>query len=408
MIPPSRRSGRKRRKVRTLPQQRLFNSVPARIARQILIAALALACIPARSDAQNKPIPEAIIRSSSSLQSSQIDEIKRFVGDAMSNDNWGSDHRIRQARNAVMEPLADAQVSAPFRLEYSKQLEPHLERLAGGAAPRNELAVVNALLIAGDIATDASVAIAEKRLSDESVAVRYAAVKAMTLTLESLARHTPAIMPERAARIVRTLGKQLATDPDSRVADAAVRGLIAGMNVTRQGFGEVRTQSVSELAVRLGARLKSQDGKPIDDMLVESSVQAATAVRDALANPGAAGTLPAAVQKEAAGLAGDMVAYVARIVRKGEDLPQVAPTDTPDEAAVKTQARVGSRQMVAVSETVITLAGGAKTSPLNDLLKSASPQDDARFLDSTTLVIGPAGSLQKPPFGFADDRFQSK
>lgn len=375
---------------------------------RVLVAPLAalgaLLCIasPLRAQCQ---IAQDIIRTPNELAAAQKDAIRVFVECATPGLSAPEPLKISQSRTMFIDALRDPQVSVPFRIELGKQLDPILTRLV---ADKRDMVVINALVIAGELATDQGITIAEKHLKHADPAVRYAAVHAITQTFEAVARTTPAVRDEPLDRAIVALGKQLAAESDPRVIDALARALAAALDIPRTEFSQVRARALSELSLRLGARLKGAAGNPIDPMLLDTAVGCGTTVRNALANAGVQGRLPEQAITDACGLGGDMLATVTRMIRDTAALPPIAAGD--EDPAPKIQARVLPSQAVALAETIISLAGVKSpvldnpAKRLSDMLKTAKPQDDALFLDGVQQLIGRDGAVIKQK-GFKPDRF---
>lgn len=142
-------------------------------------------------------------------------------------------------------------------------------------------------------------------------------------------------------------------------------------------------------------------------MLVRAVQVLSTAVEPNQPNP-----LPEAVLREAAGAAGDALAYARRLIDAGQ-LPVVLSTDPATIVQEKQEQRRLTAQLVAVSEAAVffarqsTAAIGVqinKTS-LAEHIRAATNQSDARFKEDVGSLIGPQGALCRPPFSFPINRF---
>lgn len=372
-----------------------------------VLALSALGLFVPTSPGQCQIAPE-IVRSSADLTGAQRDAVKEFVACATPGLSAPEPLKIVQARQMLLEPLHDAQVSVPFRLEFSRQIE---AILAGLATDKRDIVAINALLVAGELATDQGLTIAEKQLANPDPAVRYETVHAISLSLEAVSRTAPALRAERLDRALSALGRQLAAEQDPHVIDALARAIGTGVGVAAPGLESVRHRALSELSTRCGARLKGLAGKPLDAALFETALTAGTTVRNALAGQAGVNRLPEQSITDACGFAGDMLASISRLLTdKNEPLPPIGGGDSPEDAAAKTQTRVLPSQVATVAETILSIAevkspvldNPAKR--LGDLLKSARPQDDAAFLDGVQQLVGPDGELHKQK-GFKPDRF---
>lgn len=332
--------------------------------------------------AQVQTLPKDIVTATSALSLAQIDAIKQFVAANVGDLAADTDPlKIRRARNTIMDPLQDTQVSAPFRLEYTRALQGKLSELVGSG---KSIVVVNALLVAGELATEPGVAIVEKQLGNKDISIRYTAVKGLGSALDAMGRRTPALSPDRALRIVDTLGKMMPGEEDERIYDGIARGLVAGMGVT-----EVRDRATTELCARLVALLKQQAGKDIDEAKNDTLIVATSAVRDAAAAFGGRPKLSATARAEAAKLGVEMLTAASGWIKAGKEFPTVGRDDAQDVSEQKRESRLQVRQIVALGEAIVTLAGDAKgqVGGLAKLLESARPEDDARYLESASQLL---------------------
>lgn len=332
--------------------------------------------------AQVQTLPKDIVTATSSLTPSQVDTIKQFVTANVGDLAADTDPiKIRRARQTILDPLQDTAVSAPFRLEYSRALEGKLGELANSS---KNIVAVNALLIAGELATEPGVAIVEKQLGSKDVSIRFTAVKGIGSALDAMARRTPALSKDRALKMVETLGRMMPGEADERVYDGIARGLVAGMGVT-----DVRDRAVSELSTRLVASLKQQAGKDLDAARNDTLIVCGSAVRDAAAAVGGRPKLGTAARADATKLGVEMLTTASAWIKTGKEFPTVGKDDAADAADQKREARLQLRQIVALGEAIVALAGDAKGAAggLSKMLESARPEDDARFLESATQLM---------------------
>jgi len=356
-------------------------------------------------------LPPEIWRSPSPPGSESVAQIKKFITErssdlaAQDSVNIGAAEatRIKRARQDLLQPLADPQVSAPFRLEYGKQLEPLLSKLA---ADKRDMVAINALLIAGELATEHGVSVLEKQAGAKDPVVRYTAARGVGLTFEAIQRSAPALTPDRVERMIKGVGERLAAETDPRVLDTLSRALVAASKISQQNFQSIPATALTELGLRLGSRLKVNPDKVSIPALLDTALTAGVAQREALSNP--ATRLPDGARREAGAFAGDLLALIARAIKAGKDLSPVQSDDLEETKSAKVQSRVLPAQAVALAEAIIALAsdGAYKDQHLGDLVKPAMNGDDAKFLVGAGQLIGPDGVLTKPPFGVSADRFR--
>ncbi|MCC6971678.1 MAG: hypothetical protein IT434_15815 [Phycisphaerales bacterium] len=356
------------------------------------VAALLLS-LAAPALAQTNDLPSNLVRATATLSAADEDALKKYVD--LSIADLGSDDpvKVKRARTELLKPLTDAEVGAPFRLSYSKVLEPALSPLV---KDKRELVAGNSLRIAGEVASTSCAALVLSQLDRAEPSVRFLAVQALARTIEAVGRTTPAIDLESCNRIMSEVGARLEKEKDAWVADIMVRTLAAGVNVSREKFDSLPAKAFSELCKRTGDRTRTLWNGELDDSWADTLVVAGSAVRDRLTTVGTA-ALRDEARNDALRLAGDMLAYLKQAI-DAKSLP-----------AGQADARERPRQIAALAEAIVALAAPEATpkQSMADLIKRADAAGDAGFLDGASLLIGADGALVKK-FGLPASRFTKK
>lgn len=335
---------------------------------------------------------------SSDLTEVQKDAIKRFV-DAQKGGLSGQPADIKKSRNALLEPLQNQGISVPFRLHYSSVLSPVLKPLISSEM---EIVAINALRLAGELATTTSINLLSDGLKDKRAGVRFAAVTGYESTFTAVERTTPAIAPAaQALTALATLKTNLTKEEDAKVLEAYALALQAASKVSTKKLEGVRGEAVTVLSEAMGAKAQAATDGKYDAAFRRAANAARNAVTAQDINEPA---LKPEVLKAAAGLAGDLLACVSRRI-KADELA-VGVLDEAAEAALKKK-RSELVLLVADSERTIQWAGNGLGAPnvdhkLNELLQQTK---DAAFQTEVLRLIGVNGSLTAPPYGFADNRF---
>lgn len=352
-------------------------------------------------------IPDSTVRTSPVLNADQrrvVGDFASAVGPRLTSDTPAE---ISRARDAIIESLADRATSAAYRLELGRGLEAVLN---AAARDDRELVAVNALTVAGRLATESSLSLVENGLASPRVAVRYVAANAVGLAFDEVMSKAPAIQPDRALQLAARMGDLFATEPDVHVCDRMVRSLAVGAS-SGQTLAGLRAASSSALSSGLTRRIRELGNEHGDDETLRMIVRAVQVVSSAV-EPNQPNPLSEAVLREAAGAAGDALAYARRLIDAGQ-LPVVLSTDPASIAQEKQEQRRLTAQLVAVSEAAVffarqsTAAIGVqinKTS-LAEYIRAATNQSDARFKEDVGSLIGPQGALCRPPFSFPINRF---
>lgn len=339
----------------------------------------------------------------SDLSDIQKDVIKRVVDAHKAGLSGQADkakNEIKKSRNALLEPMQNAGISVQFRLYYSELLAKELKPLISS---EREVVAINALRIAGELATTTSLDLLSDGLKDKRAGVRFAAVNGYESTFAAVER-TPAAI-SKASQATAALGilkAAVAKESDAKVLEAVALAFQAASKVSSKKLEGVRGEAISSLSESIGAKAQAATDGRYD----ASFRRAANAARNALAaqdiNEPA---LNGRVLKDAAGLAGDLLASVLRRVKSGE--LSVGVVDEAEQAALRKK-RSELVLLVADSERTIQWAGNGLSAPnavdlkLSDLLQQG--KDDA-FQSEVLRLIGANGSLTAAPFGFADNRF---
>ncbi|QOJ00098.1 MAG: hypothetical protein HRU70_06195 [Phycisphaeraceae bacterium] len=349
--------------------------------------------------------PEVV--SSSSVTSSQRDAIREHVSKHLPEIAGGEPDKVRRARAELVGMFFRGDdVSVSFRQAYAAELTG--QKLADLARSENDLVAINALRIAGDVASSETLDIVEAHLGSSRSAVRYGAVAAAQRTLDQVRERFPAVTADRAAGLAATLGARLADEKDPLLADALTRALQSAAGVTRERYESVRAAGITELCRALSARLKTMESRDEDALVINSVVRAGLFLRDDLSANGA--TMPERLKVDAAGLGGDMLAWVAKQIT-GRKLPQVSGGDDEPTAKQKRDSRAAAINVAAAGEGVLFFAArglnvtGVTQTNFKAELEKASSFEDARYVEAVRAIAGPGGLLTKPPFQFQASRF---
>jgi hypothetical protein len=245
-----------------------------------------------------------------SYSQAEEQEISAYVTPRVDLIGNGDVDARERARRELLTPLARPGVSVAFRRTFR---EAAIGALTNHASSTDDAVAINALLVLGSIADDPSRQVVQGYTDDDRVAVRYAAIAAMTQTFRAIDRASPAIDPGRVGEMVRHLTDRLTAEPDASVADAITRSLLVASAIRRDGFGAASSRATTGLAAGVGGRLRAAE---------ESDRQVAlmTAVRLAEAFAGrlaAAGTVSPEVAKAGAAYAGEVLAHLAYLANDG-------------------------------------------------------------------------------------------
>ena len=231
-------------------------------------------------------------------------QITAFVQKRVALIGNGDTKAREAARSELLMPLRRAGVSVAFRRSVRAA---GLDGLASLAGSPDEHIAINALFVLAEIGDDASRLVVQQHTTDESQAVRYAAVGAMKRIFRVVETFSPAIDPGRVSEMVAHLNGLLETETDPTVADAITRALLQASQIERDGFETPATQALVGVASRVGARLRTAEAADRPVALI-SCVRVAEALAARLQ---AAGGVKPEIARTAAGFGGEMLAYLA-------------------------------------------------------------------------------------------------
>lgn len=374
-----------------------------RLYRTAVLAALVVLAMLAPARGQQRELPPQIVAAGTlgGPEQAQIDDFVRENVALLASEDPA---QVKRGRQALLAPLEDRQATVVFRTHYSQQLVPELSRLAGGPT---ELHAINALVVAGPLATKPAADLAVKYLADPRVAVRYAAAAALRDTFEALEQASPAIVPIDATNLVDRLSSGLTTEADARVFDVQVRALGAAAAMQRGNFESVATQALRGLAERGAERLQKLSTKPDGDEFVTSLVRAGGILRDAV---GAANNrVDADLAKRIAGFGGHLWGWVYRGISNGDNPPAKQGTDP----AIAARRSLASTAVLTAHNAMYF--GAQRIQPNTqdsvqgaELAKSvaeASAAGDGRFLQGSRQIFGAGGFMTSSPLSFPPNQF---
>jgi hypothetical protein len=337
-------------------------------------------------------IPSEVVRSPSGLGDAARQQIQAYVERVIGDLSAQDPVRIRDARNHLLLPLSDREVGVPFRLEYSRQLCPRLEGLAQDSRP---IVAVNALRIAGDLATDRSVEILLSHLEHKEASIRLASAAGLARVFEAMRDTAPAMDAQSALRLLNRAADRLAAEPEPHVADALARALLAAGSVEKDGFASLRPEALRLSATRVADRIKAKGGAIPSSAEIDTILRTLSTLSVALAEDN---TRPVARRfsegavKAAARLADESLGLLIDLARGGR-LPVADPSLPREEQERALSERAWAVAVAAAADNVAYFAlqrlgerASQSNPPLSSLLSSGRRDADARFItDASSL-----------------------
>jgi hypothetical protein len=354
-----------------------------------------VATLPAHAQGESLPTD---IRRAPQLTSAQEQAVQSFVKEHTSNLASDNPQFIKRDRSALLEPLADLEASPKFRFTYAEALIPTLESLAGNA---NEMVVINAMVLAGDLATAQGVTYLTKGLTAAKPAVRYQAAFGLRRTFEALAAMpSPTINDEQRVAAIESIAGRMKDEADAVVLDGLVYAALEAGKAPA-----TRNAAMIQLGRAMAAKVRAVGGKAASDSMAQVLLRAGAGLRDSLVAAQAGQVSDEAVMA-AADAAGAMIAYCVKAV-ESRSLPAAAQGTTP--------AREAHAQLATTCENVVLLGatlkkGGSvpEARKIGDKIRAGTAESDQAFVQDARALVGREGLLSKPPFGFAPGSFLDK
>ncbi len=198
----------------------------------------------------------------------------------------GPTDAIGAARRQLLSPLAaSGNPSVPFRLRYAEEVSKQLAPLLNG---NNQMAKINALVIAGELSTSDAVRLLAKPRTDADPSVRFQAADAGRAILSTYAnaRGSTLLGDDDARTLVNDIAKAISAEKDPLVQDALLASLEAAL--PSQKLQELAAKSLADAA---NAIARAADKSAADTRLLEAFQRVADTMSDLLNRQGT--TMPA-------------------------------------------------------------------------------------------------------------------
>ncbi len=307
--------------------------------------------------------------------------------------------KLMAARLALVTPLANPAASAPFRIGMAAALDPTLTQMMDA---KEDLLVINALVISGELATPTALSRLTAALSSDNAPIRFQAAAGLRRAFSAMQSGTPAVRADQADDAITAIGNRLAREEDPIVIDGLVAASLAAIGIDRH-----RTIAITQLSTGLIANTRAAGNNLRGEAYANALLRASSGVRDALGKPGGAAA-PAAA-KQAAELAGSIIAH-ARLVVQASKLPVIPAGDNkiPAVREAYAQAIGAAGQLLQLAATTLNANARVALPDLVASLRAGTVQRDTQFtLDAETIIGGGAGvpAMARPPFDFPANHF---
>jgi hypothetical protein len=384
---------------------------------RVALAAAMLFCLPAAAQIVRVP---AEVAQSVTLSPDQEAIIDQFV-DSLRADLFGADKAASsRAVGELLDPLRDDRVSVAFRQALASRLIGDIEAALNHSQPLLEDGTLNAtpyvaLRIAGDLATDRTLAVIVQNLEHEDPGIRFFAIHCTEAVFFAVRTAAPAVSDRalfadlgqgRAEGLAPKLGELLVTEPSPRHAAAIVRSLAEAASVRPDQIGGLSVNAVRQIAEQTSRRIRRlADAAPTEEERLVW-LTAAQAVQRAVAQGSQLGV---DAPLGAVRLAGHLTAAIYRDVEAGRATP-AADRSADGNAEIEKQTLALAQNLLLFGEQRHAEATGrrrnqALETAAGGLLDAFVGQGDRNFRQSALAIISTNGLLTDAPYAFADDEF---
>lgn len=360
--------------------------------RRLLVALGLSICVYAgQAAAQVASVPDAVITSATSLSPAQIAQVQQVVDQDLAELISDNPETASAARNRILAPLEKPGIGVPFRLAYSNQLCPQLERLAVG---ENEVVAMNALRILGELATDRSTNTIEPAIDHAGSDVRYTAVYSVGRVFDAVATESPAVAPARVRALIDRLAELIRNETEPTILDVAVRAMITAGSIDKDNFQDIRAHAYTQLSQAASDRVRTlpmeEDGVDRLTFMLRASV----AIRDAIND---ARSLSPEAAKAGSAFGGDVLTFAAARVQRGD----ISAEERELLNALSRNSQANNYFAASVVDAGVTLATPTQLPDLTPDGGDVARNDDA-FLRA---AVEEVDRLYVRPFNFERGRF---
>lgn len=337
------------------------------------------------------------IRGAAQVGAAQQEAITKYIEDRIGGLT-GPNDKIRETRAALLRQLSPG-ASVSFRLRYAdalgKKLKPILQQ---PEAAKSELAQVNVLVIAGELATGDSVELINAGRKSQMASVRFQAAYASRQVFERAGASAGAgaaatIDPALLRSLLDGVAKSVAGETDALVVDAGFAALMSAVQVE-----SIRNDAAVALANTVNAWAKAQAGTASDETIREGLTRTATDLRNYLSQQGK--NMSGDAQKASAELGGSLIWHARRVVKaQGLELGDAGKDGRDSFAKLVSSAE----SLSLFAGTLLSPSFRPAQSGLADAIRAGTSQGDATFITSADALLA---TLTKPPFGVAATKFQ--
>ena len=330
-----------------------------------------------------------------SVNAGQRAQIEDFVNNWAAQATSGDASNVKQALEALTEPLHGRGVSIAFRQSYAQLLMPTIDQLLDDGDIQSK---ISALRISGELATPAAANRVRRLINDDDAGVRLFAVSSAGRLFESAGVHGPAITDSDATALIETILESAREQGSDREhTRASARALIDATTIGTRDLTATRSNAIIALSDLVGDKLTGLNDDEDPGFAQSLALSAASATTTSISDISA--TVNADAARAAVRLGADIVALPLRRVIAKTIEPQTDRTMTVRSVqAGETLLYFARRKAAEIDGRPIT---GIATSDFSNQLDSGNDRD---FRNDAATLLAPGGPIVTQ-FDFEDDRF---
>lgn len=363
----------------------------ANAVRTLILAAAFVLIAPSATAQVTGNLPGSIIQSGSisAAAQQQIQSYVDSVTGALASDDLRESSR---AREQLLRPLEDRDVSVAFRQAYGQSLADVIAEHSSSDDVQKQLL---ALRVAGELATTDSVRIIREHMSSDDAGVRLFAIGRVQRVFEITTAHGPAISSNEASNLVSLLTSKADSTNDPIELDGIVRALAAGAGLRGSELSGARNKSVQGMELVISPILR--DLVPSDDTVpaYRLAMRAASAMTASIIDVNA--STDAASLKSSIGLAGDILSVPLRQIFAGYDLEG-------DERALAVRAVQSADALLYFARRKQPGGGAIEQTSFAAMIEQGEDRD---YRNAVSLLFDGNSKLVRDN-GFDSDRFVTK
>lgn len=266
---------------------------------------------------------------------------------------------------------------------------------------RPDHSAVNAVLVAGALATNSSMTLVTDAFDDERPAVRLASMTAAEWVFDQIESHPPAAFPDRAGDFLESIGEAMRGEQDPYVLEGGVRALRAAWEVRRgDDFTRaLRDPALTTLAESIRDRLASSPEEPPSIEMLGLVAKVANRLQSTIAEDVVNNAFGAeAVRVASREFATSVLDYLAARVQAG-DLSNGPPERRARRREAMVQVVGSTENLVLISYQRLTGRSLEAVGAASELRASDQIASDLQWAEDLRRdFTGRDGILSRPPF----------